>query len=89
MFYSKVFQSSTRRCFSSKSIVLSERVKQALCNHEPLVALESTIITHGMPKPHNVSCAKGIEKIIESNVCLFFNNKAIFSYLLTPTILHK
>ena len=47
MFYSKVFQSSTRRCFSSKSIVLSEKVKQALSNHEPLVALESTIITHG------------------------------------------
>nr|XP_046249295.1 pseudouridine-metabolizing bifunctional protein C1861.05 isoform X2 [Scatophagus argus] len=39
-------------------------VKQALAENKPVVALESTIITHGMPYPHNLSTAKEVEAIV-------------------------
>ena len=69
MFYSKVCQISSRKLFStSKTIVISDKVKAAFQNGEPIVALESTIITHGMPPPHNLICAKRVEEIIEQNV---------------------
>lgn len=48
----------------SKSIVLSDHVQNSLLNGEPIVALESTIITHGMPQPHNLNTAKKVESII-------------------------
>ena len=37
---------------------------EVLCelrNQRPVVALESTIITHGMPYPHNLDIAKAVE----------------------------
>ena len=33
---------------------VGNHVKTALLNQDPVVALESTIITHGMPYPHNL-----------------------------------
>jgi pseudouridine-5'-phosphate glycosidase len=36
---------------SSEHLVLSERVATALDEGAPVVALESTIITHGLPHP--------------------------------------
>lgn len=36
-----------------KNMVISEEVKSALFSNQPVVALESTIITHGMPYPDN------------------------------------
>lgn len=50
-----------------KYIVLSEEVKQAVENKEPIVALESTIISHGMPYPENVKTAREVEEIIREN----------------------
>ena len=41
-------------------------VKEALLNNKPVVALESTIISHGMPYPENVEMAKKVESIIRS-----------------------
>ncbi len=41
-------------------------VKRALNHHQPVVALESTIITHGMPYPENVKMAKKVESIIRN-----------------------
>ncbi|XP_058623041.1 uncharacterized protein zgc:136858 isoform X3 [Onychostoma macrolepis] len=41
-------------------------VKEALADHRPVVALESTIITHGMPYPHNLSTAKEVEAIVRA-----------------------
>jgi pseudouridine-5'-phosphate glycosidase len=32
---------------------ISENVRAALAHNRPVVALESTIISHGMPYPHN------------------------------------
>lgn len=39
-------------------------VQKAIKEHQPIVALESTIITHGMPYPENVKMAKRVESII-------------------------
>lgn len=41
--------------------VISDEVALALENHRPVVALESTIITHGMPYPRNLETAKAAE----------------------------
>lgn len=43
---------------------ISPEVQQALQDHRPVVALESTIITHGMPYPRNVETAMSLERII-------------------------
>lgn len=45
-------------------IVVSQDVKEALSSHQPVVALESTIITHGMPYPQNLETAIKVEDII-------------------------
>lgn len=42
-------------------------IQQALRKNEPVVALESTIITHGMPWPKNVETALAVEEIIRKN----------------------
>ncbi|KAJ2402103.1 hypothetical protein GGF41_007622, partial [Coemansia sp. RSA 2531] len=46
---------------------LSPAVRDALANGEPVVALESTIISHGMPYPQNVETARQVEQIVKEN----------------------
>lgn len=46
---------------------IKEEVKHALEQNLPVVALESTIISHGMPYPQNVEMAKRCEEIIREN----------------------
>ena len=48
-------------------IKVSEEVKKALENNIPVVALESTIISHGMPYPENVKTALEVEKVVRDN----------------------
>ena len=43
---------------------LSEEVRDALARGAPIVALESTIISHGMPYPQNVETARAVEQIV-------------------------
>jgi len=43
---------------------ISDEVQEALDSGRPVVALESTIISHGMPYPMNVETARHVEKII-------------------------
>lgn len=50
-----------------KNIVVSMEVKQALQQNKPVVALESTIISHGMPYPQNVETALNVERIVREN----------------------
>jgi len=50
-----------------KHLAVSPEVKEALINRVPVVALESTIISHGMPYPQNVETAMNVEKIIREN----------------------
>ena len=42
-------------------ITCAPEVAQALAEHRPVVALESTIITHGMPYPQNIEVAQRVE----------------------------
>ena len=46
---------------------ISPEVQEALNNNQPVVALESTIISHGMPYPKNVETALAVEQIIRDN----------------------
>jgi pseudouridine-5'-phosphate glycosidase len=48
-------------------ITYSTEVQQAMDNNQPIVALESTIISHGMPYPQNVETARIVEQIIRDN----------------------
>lgn len=43
---------------------INEEVLEALTNQKPVVALESTIISHGMPNPENLDTAYHVENII-------------------------
>lgn len=45
-------------------LVVSPQVRQAELELRPIVALETTVITHGMPWPHNVETALAMEEII-------------------------
>lgn len=45
-------------------LTYTDEVRQALENNKPVVALETTIISHGMPYPQNVEMAKQVENII-------------------------
>lgn len=41
-------------------------VSEALANGHPVVALESTIISHGLPRPRNLKVARGIESVVRT-----------------------
>ena len=45
---------------------LSPEVRDALAGGRPVVALESTIITHGMPYPENVATARAVEDAVRA-----------------------
>ena len=51
----------------NKYLSLSPEVEQALKQGKPVVALESTIISHGMPYPQNVETALKVEQTIREN----------------------
>ena len=48
----------------SSYLDIAPEVSEALRQNKGVVALESTIIAHGMPYPQNVSTAKEVEDII-------------------------
>ena len=51
-------------------IKINPEVLDALEKNIPVVALESTIISHGMPYPQNVETALNVERIIRENGCV-------------------
>ena len=51
----------------NKYLDLSPEVAEAIAAGKPVVALESTIISHGMPYPQNVETALMVEKTIRDN----------------------
>ena len=51
----------------NKYLDIHPEVAAALATGKPVVALESTIISHGMPYPQNVETALAVEKIIREN----------------------
>lgn len=73
----RTLSSSVRTTRSLPSSLISARergvpidihpeVEQALVEHQPLVALETTIITHGMPYPVNLETARSVERHVRS-----------------------
>ena len=51
----------------NKYLDVNPEVAQAIAQGKPVVALESTIISHGMPYPQNVETALNVERIIREN----------------------
>ncbi len=51
----------------NKFLDVNPEVAQAIAAGKPVVALESTIISHGMPYPQNVETALNVERIIREN----------------------
>src|ERR1700744_6183337 len=47
-----------------QSLHVSDAVAAALADHNPVVALESTIISHGLPRPRNYEAAVEFEQIL-------------------------
>lgn len=45
----------------------SNEVKNAISERKPILALESTLITHGLPHPHNLETALALEQIAREN----------------------
>ncbi|SCU83568.1 LAMI_0C03708g1_1 [Lachancea mirantina] len=57
-----------RLCFGRLyHIKISNEIQQALNARKPIVALESTIITHGLPYPQNIEMAIQVESVIREN----------------------
>jgi len=52
---------------SAEYLDILPEIKTALENNEPVVALESTIISHGMPYPKNVETANEVEETVREN----------------------
>ncbi len=50
-----------------KTLFVRPDIAEAVRNKEPVVALESTIISHGMPYPQNVETALMVENIVREN----------------------
>lgn len=51
----------------NKYLHISEEVKTAIAENNPVVALESTIISHGMPYPQNFETAMEVESAVRNN----------------------
>lgn len=47
-------------------IYVLDEVQRALRHNQPVVALESTVITHGLPPPHNMSLARDMESAVRT-----------------------
>ncbi|UFQ14996.1 MULTISPECIES: pseudouridine-5'-phosphate glycosidase [Streptomyces] len=45
-------------------LVVSDEVRKAVAERRPVVALESTIIAHGLPRPRNLQVAKDLEAVV-------------------------
>jgi len=43
---------------------ISKEVQQAIAEGKPVVALESTIISHGLPHPQNLVAAREFEQLL-------------------------
>lgn len=53
-------------CRAMNSVQFSPEVAAALKEGKPVVALESTIISHGLPRPSNLDVAREVEEIVRS-----------------------
>ena len=54
----------TAKVTAELPLIIHPDVKQALDNERPVVALESTVISHGLPYPDNLTFARDMEQVI-------------------------
>lgn len=47
-------------------LTISSEVESAVTDHQPVVALESTVIAHGLPRPQNLETAVRLEEIVSA-----------------------
>ncbi|MBE4736104.1 pseudouridine-5'-phosphate glycosidase [Streptomyces sp. ND05-3B] len=55
-----------RQTGGKRVLVMSEEVREAVDARRPVVALESTIIAHGLPRPRNLRVALELEEVVRS-----------------------
>ncbi|MDW8472265.1 MULTISPECIES: pseudouridine-5'-phosphate glycosidase [Streptomyces] len=53
-----------RQTGGERVLVVSEEVREAVDARRPVVALESTIIAHGLPRPRNLQVARELEEVV-------------------------
>ncbi|XP_028931724.1 pseudouridine-metabolizing bifunctional protein C1861.05-like [Ornithorhynchus anatinus] len=58
---------STRSLLRGFHMQVHPTVREALTLGKPVVALESAIVTHGMPYPRNLSMARAVEEIVKTH----------------------
>ncbi len=51
----------------SEFVYIHPEVRDALAAGRPVVALESTVIAHGLPRPLNLDCARELEALVRAN----------------------
>ncbi|KAF2028752.1 hypothetical protein EK21DRAFT_69098 [Setomelanomma holmii] len=61
------FSSGRRHLTNNGFFRVSEEVREALNSKKPVVALETTIYTHGFPYPENVALASLLESVVRTN----------------------
>jgi hypothetical protein len=83
-----------------KHYVLSEEVQWALTGQQPIVALESTVLTHGLPWPTNRTVAHLLESVVRQHhatpatiavrlsfsLGYFFSLERVIYFLLTSVV---
>lgn len=65
----------------SSLIDISKSVLEGLVEKKPIVALETTIVTHGMPYPQNKETALEVEELIMQQVMYFLVLFCFFFFL--------
>ena len=55
---------------NNRYLDIHPEIRDALQQSKPVIALESTIIAHGMPYPENVRTAKDVEQVIRENAAV-------------------
>ena len=63
----RAFRLAQERYSRQFHTLFSNEVNEALSNKKPILALESTIITHGLPNPENYELAQTVETICRNN----------------------
>lgn len=64
----KTFDKGISQCHRFLSTIIHPEVQHAIETNKPIVALESTIVAHGMPYPQNFQVAVEVESIIRAKV---------------------
>lgn len=92
-FTSYNYSSSSSQSSASSLLKILPEVSEALSLGKPIVALESTILAHGLPPPENIQLARDISKIIRSRgavpatIAGEYERLHEFQYVLSPMLL--